>query len=108
MSGQHQTTHVAQSPPVQVAAHTHLTTPQERQERRQRVQTHGRSAVTRGIADAIGVKARDMFFLSEPTSRVPLGDTYGYGLYYEVITAGGAMPIQHGGREARGGGPCSR
>jgi glycogen debranching enzyme len=26
----------------------------------------------------------------------------------EVITEGGATPVQHGGREARGGGPCSR
>jgi hypothetical protein len=25
----------------------------------------------------------------------------------EVITEGGATPVQHGGRETRGGGPCS-
>ena len=66
MSGQHQTTHAAQSPPAQVAARTHLTTPEERQERKQRLQTHGRSSVTRGIADVIVIKAGDIFFLSEP------------------------------------------
>ena len=112
MSGQHQTTRAAQSPPASVAAHTHLTSPVERQERRQRVQTYERSSMTRGIADAIVIKAGDMCFLSKPISRVLLGDTQGYGLYYEVIyeiiMAGGATPIQRGGREAKGGGPCLR
>ena len=77
-----QTTHAEQSPPAQMAAHTHPTTPEERQERKQRIQTHGRSSVTRSIADAIVIKAGDMFFLSEPNGRVPLGGTHGYGLYY--------------------------
>ena len=106
MSGQHQTTHAAQSPLAQVAAHTHLTTPEERQERKQRIQTHGRSSVTRSIADAIVIKAGNMCFLSNPISRVLLGDTQGYR--YEVIMEGRATPIQRGGRDARGGGPCSR
>jgi glycogen debranching enzyme len=82
MPGQHQTTHAAPSPPVRVTEHTHPTTPEERQERKQRIQTHGRSSVTRSIADAVVVKAGDLFFLSEPNGRVPLGDTHGYGLYY--------------------------
>jgi glycogen debranching enzyme len=68
--------------PRGLAEHTHPTTPEERQERKQRIQTHGRSSVTRSIADAIVIKAGDMFFLSEPNSRVPLGRTHGYSLYY--------------------------
>jgi hypothetical protein len=64
--------------------------------------------MTRGMADAIVITAGDMCFLSKPTGRVLLGDTQGYGLYYEVIMEGRATPIQRGGREARGGGPCSR
>ena len=77
-----QTTHAEQSPPAQMAEHTHPTTPEERQERKQHIQTHGRSSVTRSIADAIVIKAGDMFFLSEPNGRVPLGGTHDYGLYY--------------------------
>src|SRR5437868_4297211 len=68
--------------PAQAAEHKHPATPQERRERKQRIQTHGRSSVTQSIADAIVVKAGDMFFLSEPNGRIPLGDTHGYGLYY--------------------------
>ena len=68
--------------PRGLAEHTHPTTPEERQERKQRIQTHGRSSVTRSIADAIVIKAGDMFFLSEPNGRVPLGGTHSYGLYY--------------------------
>jgi hypothetical protein len=82
MPGQRQTTHAAQSPPAQGAAHTHPTAPEEREERKQRIQTHGRSSVTLGIAEAIVIKAGELFFLSEPNGRVPLGDTHGYGLYY--------------------------
>jgi N-terminal domain of (some) glycogen debranching enzymes len=82
MPGHRQTTHAEQSPPAQMAEHTHPTTPEERQERKQRIQTHGRSSVTRSIIDAIVIKAGDMFFLSEPNGRVPLGGTHGYGLYY--------------------------
>ena len=78
----HQTTQAPQFPPAQVTEHTHPTTPEERQERKHRIQTHGRSSVTRSIADAIVIKAGELFFLSEPNGRVPLGDTHGYGLYY--------------------------
>ena len=38
--------------------------------------------MTRSIADAIVIKAGDMFFLREPDGRVPLGGTHDYGLYY--------------------------
>src|SRR5262245_19748448 len=82
MPRQRQTTRAAQSPPAQVAAHMSPATPEERQERKQRIQTHGRSSMTGSIAEAIVIKAGDMFFLSEPNGRVPLGDTHGYGLYY--------------------------
>ena len=82
MPAHRQTTHTVQPPPAQVAVHAHPTTSEERQERKQRIQTHGRSSMTRSIADAIVVKAGDLFFLSEPNGRVPLDDTHGYGLYY--------------------------
>jgi glycogen debranching enzyme len=38
--------------------------------------------VTRSIAEALVIKAGELFFLSEPNGRVPLGGTHGYGLYY--------------------------
>ena len=82
MPRKRQTTRAAQSPPAQVAEHMSLATPEERQERKQRIQTHGRSSMTSSIAEAIVIKAGDMFFLSERNGRVPLGGTHGYGLYY--------------------------
>ena len=79
MPKQRQTTRASQSPPAQVAEYMSPATPEERQERKQRIQTHGRSSMTGSIAEAIVIKAGDMFFLSEPNGRVPLGDTHGYG-----------------------------
>src|ERR671924_645296 len=56
-------------------------TEEGRQERKQRIQTHGRASVTRSIAHAVVVKEGDMFFLCEPDGRVPLGGEHGFGLY---------------------------
>src|SRR5581483_2559051 len=60
----------------------HSTPSKQREERKQRIQTHGRSSVTRGIADAVVIKDGDLFFLSEPNGRVPLRGDHGFGLYY--------------------------
>src|ERR671930_483864 len=57
-------------------------TEQDKQERKERLQTNGRASVTRSIANAIVVKEGDVFFLSEPDGNVPLGGEHGFGLYY--------------------------
>ncbi len=57
-------------------------TEQDKQERKERLQTHGRASVTRSIANAVVVKEGDVFFLSEPDGDVPLGGEHGFGLYY--------------------------
>jgi hypothetical protein len=73
--------------------------PQEQEERKQRVLTHGTPAVVRSIADAVVVKAESLFFLTEPDGRVPLDEDHGFGLYshdcrflngYELKLAGTA------------------
>jgi hypothetical protein len=56
--------------------------PAERQQRKEHVLTHGRSSMTRGIADAVVIKGEDLFFLTEPDGRVPIEDGHGFGLYY--------------------------
>src|SRR5215472_12564799 len=54
----------------------------EKQERAAQVQSHGRSSITRGIANAIVVKNGDIFFLTDPDGNVPPGGEHGLGLYY--------------------------
>src|ERR1044071_3596648 len=54
----------------------------EDNERRQRLQSDGRSSVTRSIAHAVVLKDRDVFFLSEADGSVPLKADHGLGLYY--------------------------
>jgi N-terminal domain of (some) glycogen debranching enzymes len=56
--------------------------PQEQQERKQRVVTQGTPAIVRSIADAVVIKDGNFFFLTEPDGRVPLGGDHGFGLYY--------------------------
>jgi hypothetical protein len=56
--------------------------PQEQQERKQRVLTQGTPAIVCSIADAVVIKDENIFFLTEPDGRVPLGDDHGFGLYY--------------------------
>lgn len=50
--------------------------------RKQELLTQGKPSVTRGIADAIVIKDRDLFFLSEPDGSVPMDRRHGLGLYY--------------------------
>lgn len=57
-------------------------TEQDKQERKERLQTQGRASVTQSIADAVVVKEGEVFFLSEPDGDVPLGGEHGFGLYY--------------------------
>jgi hypothetical protein len=60
----------------------HDVSPQEQQERQQRVLTPGTPAIVRSIADAVVIKDENIFFLTAPDGRVPLGDDHGFGLYY--------------------------
>jgi glycogen debranching enzyme len=53
-----------------------------RDERKQRIQTHGRASVTRSIADAVVAKDGDIFFLTRPDGSVPMESNHGFGLYY--------------------------
>lgn len=64
------------------AEHTRAATKRDREKRKQRLQTHGRSSVTRSIADAVVLKNEDLFFVSEPDGGVPLDGGHGCGLYY--------------------------
>jgi hypothetical protein len=56
--------------------------PQEQQERKQRVLTHGTPAIVQSIADAVVIKNENIFFLTEPDGGVPLAGEHGFGLYY--------------------------
>src|SRR5690348_9871677 len=53
-----------------------------RHARKQRVLTQGTPSVTRAIADAITLKAGDLFLFCEPDGRLPTGTGHGLGLYY--------------------------
>src|ERR1051325_738445 len=55
---------------------------EEKKERKSRIQNDGRSSTTRSIAKAVVVKDGDVFFLTDPDGRVPLGGEHGLGLYY--------------------------
>ena len=57
-------------------------TPHEKQERKQRVLTHGESSTTRSIADALVVKNGNLFFLTDPDGQIPAQGDHGLGLYY--------------------------
>jgi glycogen debranching enzyme len=54
----------------------------ERQERKQRVLTHGTPSTTSAIADAIVIKDGPIFLLTNPDGNIPVGDGHGLGLYY--------------------------
>jgi len=82
MSEQHQAVQSQSPPSPQTVEHSRPTTDQDKRERKQRIQTHGRSSATRGIADAVVIKGQNVFFLSKPDGNVPLGGEHGYGLYY--------------------------
>ena len=61
-----------QEPKAHAVGGKHQLSPQEQEERKQRVLTHGAPAVVRSIADAVVVKDGNLFFLTEPDGRVPL------------------------------------
>src|SRR5262249_48992770 len=84
--GLHQTARTIM-PKGNQTAHTtthqrHKLTAQEKHERKQRVLTQGTPSVTSSIADAVVVKNGNLFFLTEPDGKVPLGGNHGFGLYY--------------------------
>jgi glycogen debranching enzyme len=71
-----------QEPQAQAVGGKHQLSPQEQEERKQRVLTHGAPAVVRSIANAVVVKDGNLFLLTEPDGRVPLEEEHGFGLYY--------------------------
>jgi glycogen debranching enzyme len=64
------------------AEQTWARTKRQNNERKLRLQSDGRSSVTRSIAQAVVLKDRDLFFLSEEDGSVPLNGEHGLGLYY--------------------------
>ena len=54
----------------------------ERQERKQRVLTHGTPSTTSAISDAIVIKDGPIFLLTNPDGNIPVGDGHGLGLYF--------------------------
>ena len=57
-------------------------TPREKQDRKQRVLTHGESSTTRSIADALVIKSGNLFFLTDQDGQIPAQGDHGLGLYY--------------------------
>src|SRR5690348_1229160 len=57
-------------------------TPEQKQERKDRVLTHGTPSIVGSIADAVVIKSEDLFFLTKPNGDVPMSEGHGYGLYY--------------------------
>jgi glycogen debranching enzyme len=54
----------------------------DKQERKQRVLTHGTPSTTSAIADAVVIKDGPLFLLVNPDGNVPVNDGHGLGLYY--------------------------
>ena len=75
-------THPEQRQHSHAAEHGRAKTKRENNERKHRLQSDGRSSVTRSIAHAIVLRDRDLFFLSEDDGSVPLKGNHGLGLYY--------------------------
>jgi glycogen debranching enzyme len=57
-------------------------TPEQQQERKNRVLTKGTPSIVRSIADAVVIKEDALFFLTQPDGNVPMRRGHGYGLYY--------------------------
>ena len=74
--------HAEHGPRKQAAKQGRAGTKRENNERRRRLQSEGRSSVTRSIAHAVVLKDRDVFFLCEADGSVPLKADHGLGLYY--------------------------
>ena len=64
------------------SVHSKHPSPQDKEERKQRVLTQGSPSIVRSIADAVVVKDGDLYFLTERDGDVPVGNTHGFGLYY--------------------------
>jgi len=73
--------------------------PQDQQERKQRVLTQGTPAIVRSIADALVIKRENIFFLTEPDGSVPLADDHGLGLYYHDCRYLNGYELKLGGAE---------
>ncbi|HSC42351.1 MAG TPA: hypothetical protein VLH17_08745, partial [Candidatus Binatia bacterium] len=69
--------HAKQEPHKHAAEQRRAKTKHENNERKHRLQSDGRSAVTRSIAKAVVLKHRDLFFLSEEDGSVPLKGEHG-------------------------------
>jgi glycogen debranching enzyme len=84
--------------------------PKEEKQRKQRVLTRGTPSITRTIADAVVVKDRGLFLLTEPDGRVPIGQDHGFGLYYHdcrylgvcELRLAGAYPVALGSTAEEG------
>jgi glycogen debranching enzyme len=69
-----------------------------------------RPSINGGIADAVVLKAAELFFLAQPTGDVPLLDANGFGLYYHdcryldgyTLRLGGRPPQMLGADASRG------
>jgi glycogen debranching enzyme len=55
-------------------------------------------ALTPGIADAVIIKDHDLYFLSRPDGRVPLGEDHALGLYYHDCRFLNGYELLLGGR----------
>ncbi len=57
-------------------------TGRDKQARKTQLLKRGTPSVTRSIADAICIKAGNIFFVAESDGGIPVKDGHGYGLYY--------------------------
>jgi glycogen debranching enzyme len=72
----------------------------ETQHRKKRILNEGTPSITRSIDQAVVIKNGNLFFLTNPEGRIPLGGEHGFGLYfndcrflsgYEVTLAGSKL-----------------
>ena len=66
--------------------------------RTRRVINRERPSINGGIADAVVMKAGELFFLAQPTGDVPLADPDGFGLYYHDCRFLNGYELKLGGR----------
>lgn len=69
----------------------------ERSERKDRVLKAKAPSIVRSIADAVVIKADNLYFLSQPDGSVPLGNHHGFGLYYRDCRFLNGYEIRLGG-----------
>jgi glycogen debranching enzyme len=56
--------------------------PEELEQRKERLLAQGTPSVTASIADAVVLKNKRVYFLTKPDGSIPQGNNHGYGLYY--------------------------